>query len=150
MSDDENQENSIVAGSPSDNKFLDEITMKLMSNQSSYAKYLANTDTLKYEEQQQFKVDCSNFKGNILSMTRELLACRNNEYGSDVNDAFDDYARILIRYLEVKQQSDEHQREYEEEEEYVEMFPYSMDDTKKPEKYFGNMNTLDLFLHKKK
>ncbi len=147
MSDDESPR---VDEPPSDNRYVDEITMKLLSNQSSYAKYLSKTDTMKFKEQQQFKVDCSNFKGNILSMTRELLACRNNEYGSDVNDAFDDYARILIRYLEVKQQSDEHQREYEEEEEYVEMFPYSMDDTKKPEKYFGNMNTLDLFLHKKK
>lgn len=143
MSDDESPR---LGETPSDNKFIDEITMKLLSNQTSYAKYLSKTDTLKYEEQKQFKVDCNNFKGDILSMTRELLACRDNEYGSDVNEAFNNYARILIRHLEVTKQSDENQREYEED---AEMFPYSIDeDNKPPKKTYGKMNTLDLFLKK--
>tara|TARA_B100001287_G_scaffold276825_1_gene289791 strand:+ start:5677 stop:6117 length:441 start_codon:yes stop_codon:yes gene_type:complete len=143
MSDDESPR---LGESPSENKFIDEITMKLLSNQSGYAKYLSKTDQGKHEEIQQFKRDCSNYKGDILSMTRELLACRDNEYGSDVNDSFNDYARTLIRYLEVKQQSDEKQREYEDEED---MFPYSIDEDNKPtKKTYGKMNTLDLFLKK--
>lgn len=143
MSDDESPR---LGESPSENKFIDEITMKLLSNQSGYAKYLSKTDESKNEEIQQFKIDCNLFKGDILAMTRELLSCRDNEYGSDVNDAFDNYARILIRHLEVKKQSDENQREYEEEEE---MFPYSMEEDNKPsKKTYGKMNTLDLFLKK--
>ena len=85
MSDDESTR---LGESPSDNKFIDEITMKLLSNQSGYAKYLSKTDESKHEEIQQFKIDCNQFKGDILAMTRELLSCRDNEYGSDVNDAF--------------------------------------------------------------
>ena len=144
MSDDESP---ILDEPPSDNRYVDEITMKLLSNQSSYAKYLSKTDTMKFKEQQQFKVDCDNFKGDILSTTRELLACRDNDYGSDVNDAFNNYARILVRHLEVKKFSDENQREYEEDDDDDEIFPHSIDN--KPKKYFGKMNTLDLFLQKK-
>ena len=141
MSDDETP---ILNEPPSDNKFIDELTMKLLSNQSSYAKYLSKTDTLKYEEHQQFKVDCKNLKGDILSMTRELLTSKENEYGSSVNEAFNNYARILIRHLEVTKQSNDNQREYEEE-----IFPYSMDEDNKPNKRFEKMNTLDSFLKKK-
>jgi len=141
MSDDETP---ILSDPPSDNKFIDELTMKLLSNQSSYAKYLSKTDTLKYEEQQQFKVDCKNLNGGILSMTRELLTCRDNDYGSSVNEAFNNYARILIRHLEVTKKSNENQREYEEE-----MFPYSMDEDNKPKKHFEKTNTLDFFVKKK-
>ena len=43
--------------SPSDNKFIDEITMKLLTNKTNYAKYLYKTDNDKYEEQQQFIKD---------------------------------------------------------------------------------------------
>ena len=39
--------------------------------------------------------------------------CKNNFlYGSDVSDSFNNYARTLIRYLEVKNRSDELQKEY--------------------------------------
>jgi hypothetical protein len=148
MSDDENQESQIVSQSPSDNKFIDEITMKLMSNKASYAKYLSKTDNLKYEEQRQFKEDCSTFKNEVTAMTKDLLMCRENEYGSDVNDAFNNYARILIRHLEIKQRSDELQQEYDDNTDT--MFPFeSIDESENPVKYCGKMNTMDFFLKKK-
>ena len=84
---------------PPDNKYIDEITMKLMSNKTSYAKYLSKTDNAKYEEQRQFKEDCSIFKKDIAAMTKELLLCSDNEYGSDVNDAFNNYSNQNIAQL---------------------------------------------------
>ena len=104
MSDDE-QENTPMSESPSENKFIDELTMKLLSNQNGYAKYLSKTDTMKLEEQEQFKTDCFEQKNGILSMTRHLLSHETNDFGSDVNETFNNYARILIRHLEVKQRS---------------------------------------------
>jgi len=97
-----------------DNKYVDELTMKLLSNKTNYAKYLAMTDERKHEEQQQFIKDCIEYKSNILAMTRKMCNGEENEYGSDVSDSFEIYARTLIRYLEVKQSSDEAQKEYEE------------------------------------
>ena len=128
----------------SDNKHVDELTMKLLSNKTNYAKYLSMTDERKHEAHEQFMKDCIDHKSNILSMTRNMCNGKENEYGSSVNEAFNNYARILIRHLEVTKQSNDNQREYEEE-----IFPYSMDEDNKPNKRFEKMNTLDLFLKKK-
>jgi hypothetical protein len=150
MSDDEN-EKTPVSESPSENKFIDELTMKLLSNQNGYAKYLSNTDTTKMEEQEQFKKDCFEHKNDILSMTRELLSQEDNNLGSDVNESFNNYARIVIRHLEVKQRSDEIQKGYyKSEDDENELFPYSMDepDTKSYLK-FNQMNSIDMLLRKK-
>ena len=72
MNDDENPR---LGESPSDNKFIDEITMKLLSNHSGYAKYLSKTDESKHEEIQQFKIDCNSFliKNFSFSLFKSLL-----------------------------------------------------------------------------
>ena len=150
MSDDE-QENTPTSESPSENKFIDELTMKLLSNQNGYAKYLSKTDTMKMEEQEQFKSDCCEQKNGILSITRELLSQEDNNFGSDVNESFNNYARIVIRHLEVKQRSDEIQKGYyKSEDDENEMFPYSMDEADPKSKVkFDQMNSIDMFLRKK-
>ena len=79
-----------------DNKYVDELTMKLLSNKTNYAKYLAMTDERKHEEQQQFMKDCIEYKSNILAMTRNMCNGKDNEYGSDVTESFEKYARTLI------------------------------------------------------
>ncbi len=140
--------------SPSDNKFIDEITMKLLTNQTNYAKYLHKTDDDKYEEQQQFIADCKVFHKDIVSMTKSMCQCKNNAYGSDVNDSFNNYARTLIRYLEVKHKSEELQKEYEQNEDMDdELFPSQIEsdddyDSKNGKKSFHS-GTLDLFVRKK-
>ena len=92
-------ENDIpISESPND-KFIDEITMKLLSNQTSYSKYLHKTDDSRYKEEQQFIEDCKTFKQDIQEVTNELCKCKQHIYGSDVNEAFNNYARTLIRYL---------------------------------------------------
>jgi hypothetical protein len=142
--------------SPSDNKFIDEITMKILTNNTNYAKYLHKTDNDKFEEQQQFIADCKVFYKDIISMTKDMCQCKNNAYGSDVNESFNNYARSLIRYLEVKHKSDELQKEYEENENMDdELFPLqneseSDDDSKsKYGKKALHSGTLDLFVRKK-
>jgi hypothetical protein len=130
------------------NNYMDEITMKLLTNKTNYAKYLLKTDTCKYEEQQQFIHDCSTFKDLILDMTRKMCDNDEVEYGSDVTHMFDTYARTLIRYLEVKQQSDELQQVYNNDDEDV-MFPESINlvDTKSKLQY---SSTLNYFISNKK
>ena len=128
--------------------YMDEITMKLLTNKTNYAKYLLKTDTSKYEEQQQFNQDCITFKELILDMTQKMCDNDEVEYGSDVTHMFDNYARTLIRYLEVKQRSDELQQVYKKDDEDV-MFPEStnldntksnFDDTKSKLQYSSTLN----------
>lgn len=134
-----------------DTKHFDELTVKLFSNKTNYAKYLAMTDERKHEEQQQFMKDCIEHKSNILVLTRKMCNGEENEYGSDVTESFEIYARKLIRYLEVKQCSDKAQKEYEclndSTDEDV-MFPSSIDNVRKKTKYKQPVTTMDYFKRK--
>ena len=140
-----------ISESPND-KFIDEITMKLLSNQTSYSKYLHKTDDSRHQEEQQFIEDCKTFKQDIQKITNELCKCRQHTYGSDVNEAFNNYARTLIRYLEVKKRSDEIQKEYEQDDSYGdEMFPFQSENeeqSKTPPSY--STGTMDKYLMRKK
>ena len=148
MDNDENFQNPEI--SPSDNKFIDELTMKLLTNQTNYAKYLYKNDSEKYEEQQQFIMDCNDFYHQIMNITKELCKQKENSYGSDVNQAFNNYARIVIRYLEVKQKSDEQQKEYHDDL-IEEQFPDSIEDEDKLNDYIlhPKKGTMDMFVKKK-
>lgn len=135
-----------------DNKYVDALTMKLLSNKSNYAKYLAMTDERKHEEQQQFMKDCIDNKSNILAMTRNMCNGKDNDYGSDVAESFENYAQTLIRHLEVKQSSDEAQKEYEclndsTDDDDV-MFPSSIDNVRKKSKCKQHVTTMDYFKRK--
>jgi len=149
MNDDE-----ISTSPPCDNKFVDELTMKLLSNKTNYAKYLAMTDTRKHEEQQQFIQDCRTYKDDMLDMTRRMCKNEDVEYSSDVTDAFDEYARTLIRYIEIKRRSDELQREYDktlnksDDDDENTMFPVSIDEVKTKPRYTGRRSTIDFFIRK--
>jgi hypothetical protein len=134
-----------------DTKHFDELTVKLFSNKTNYAKYLAMTDERKHEEQQQFMKDCIEHKSNILVLTRKMCNGEENEYGSDVTESFEIYARKLIRYLEVKQCSDEAQKEYECLNDSIDenvMFPSSIDNVRKKTKYKQSGTTMDYFKRK--
>ena len=148
MDNDEDFQNPEI--SPSDNKFIDELTMKLLTNQTNYAKYLYKNDSEKYEEQQQFIMDCNDYYHQIMNMTKDLCKQKENNYGSDVNQAFDNYARIVIRYLEVKQKSDEQQKEYNDDL-IGEQFPDSIEDEESMNDYILHQNkgTMDMFVKKK-
>jgi hypothetical protein len=145
-------ENDIpISESPND-KFIDEITMKLLSNQTSYSKYLHKTDDSRYKEEQQFIEDCKTFKQDIQEVTNELCKCKQHNYGSDVNEAFNNYSRTLIRYLEVKKRSDEIQKEYDQDDSYGDdLFPFqaeSEESDDKPPSY--STGTMDKYLMRKK
>ena len=106
-----NQSNDDIPPSPPENKYIDDLTIQLLLNKTNYAKYLSKTDEQKYEEQQQFVLDCEQYRNPILDMTKHMMRDPLLSYSSEVSDAFNQYARILIRYLEVKERSDEHQKD---------------------------------------
>ena len=145
----ENGENISLGESPDTNKYIDDLTMKLLTNQTTYAKYVTKNSELVQEEKEQFHEDCQTWKTNILSITRKLCNQEGeNQYGSDIVESFDVYVRNIVRYLETKKRSDELQKEYEHQEE-EEMFPYEIDEQTQPSaNTYKKMSTLDNFLKK--
>tara|TARA_B110000091_G_C13776397_1_gene459064 strand:+ start:157 stop:606 length:450 start_codon:yes stop_codon:yes gene_type:complete len=144
-SDTENEKDldkeEIRVGTPMDNSFIDDLTLKLLVNQTSYAKYISKTDEQLFEQQQRFTHECDTHRGDILAITKEL--CNKpytDNYSSTINDAFNEYAHILLRYIQTKEHSDDNQKEYENEND--EMFPYEMNEPKLP------TSTLDFFVKK--
>jgi len=140
-----------ISESPND-KFIDEITMKLLSNQTTYSKYLHQIDDSRHQEEQQFIEDCKTFRDDIQDITTELCKCKQHNYGSDVNEAFKNYGRTLIRYLEVKKRSDEIQKEYEEDHSYGdELFPFQSEKEENDNNTSTySTGTMDKFLMRKK
>lgn len=151
-SDNENNQEECMAESPSTNKYIDDLTMKLLTNQTTYAKYVTKTDELAREEKVQFHEDCQTWKSNILTITRKLCNQEGEQqYGTDIVDSFDVYVRNIVRYLETKKRSDELQKEYEQdmEEQEEEMFPYEIEEQSQPSaNTYKKMTTLDNFLKK--
>jgi hypothetical protein len=155
-----NQSNDGIPPSLPENKYIDDLTIQLLLNKTNYAKYLSKTDTQKYEEHQQFVLDCEQYRNPILDMTKHMMRDPTLSYSSEVSDAFNQYARIIIRYLEVKERSDEQQKENghgcSDEEEDV-LFPSTMNEppnplrTKKPiPKKMGKRMTMEHFIPRTK
>ena len=83
------QENNFVEGADvqervPDNKYIDELTMKLLLNKTNYAKYLSKTDSQKFEEQQQFILDCEKYQRPVVDMTKLMLRDSTISYSTEV------------------------------------------------------------------
>jgi hypothetical protein len=96
------------------NSFIDKISLEFLLNKTHYQKYLAKTDPQLYAEKQEFLESCSQYRRPIVDMTARLLDNPNHpHYSREVCDAFDKYAQTLIRYLEVKEKSDNAQKVFQ-------------------------------------
>ena len=90
--------------------YVDQITLELLLNKSTYQKYLSKTDPDKHHQHQEFIKKLKGFKPNILDITEDMIDHQNHKYTNELTDAFDSYARAVIKYLEVessKQQNDD-------------------------------------------
>jgi hypothetical protein len=128
------------------NAYVDKLTLELLLNKTHYQKYLAKTDPQLYAEQQEFLGSCSRFRRQIVDMTARLLddpKC--SQYNSEVCDAFNKYAQTLIRYLEIKEMSDNAQKLFDSDsaEEDDMLFHESMN---RPVSRQNRRGTLDAFV----
>ena len=85
-----------------------------------------------------------------MHITKTLCKQKDHNFGSDVKEAFETYATILIRYLEVKKKSDEMQKEFQENN-GEEEFPDSIEEEEKMNDYMlhPKKGTMDMFVKKK-
>ena len=79
---------------------MDKLTLELLMNKTTYKRYLERTDPKKFDERQQFLARVRKYRGRILSLTEDYLENPDIQTSLDMNQAFDDYMKSAIRYLE--------------------------------------------------
>lgn len=87
---------------PSNNE-IDRLTLELFMNKKNYKKYLEKTDPKKYSEMQLHHMEIEKYRGTILTMTDDLLENPNLQITTEINEVFDAYTKIIIRYLKHKE-----------------------------------------------
>jgi len=158
---DTNEDNTIEENTVDPtNAYVDKLTLELLLNKTHYQKYLAKSDPQIYAEQQEFLESCSRFRRLIIDMTARLLENpKNPQYNGEVCDAFNKYAQVLIRYLEIKEMSDQAQSVFDSDgsDDADILFPESMNsvvhpkNNSKPNKLHrsNRSSTLDDFILRK-
>jgi len=91
----------------SSNAFVDKITLELLLNKTMYQKYLSKSEPQKYAEYQEFLDNCNKYKRQFVNTTCSLIDNpANNKCSTEVANAFETYAKVLIRDLELKEMTD--------------------------------------------
>jgi len=82
---------------------IDKLTMEMFMNRKNYKKYLEKTDPIKFSDLQMHHSDIEKYRGSIISITDDLLENPNLQISNEVNQIFDSYTRVIIRYLKHKE-----------------------------------------------
>jgi len=85
------------------NNEIDKLTLELFMNKKNYKKYLEKTDPKKYSDMQLHHMEIDKYRGTILTMTDDLLENPNLQITTEINEVFDAYTKIIIRYLKHKE-----------------------------------------------
>ena len=85
------------------NNEIDKLTLEMFMNKKNYKKYLEKTDPKKYSDMQLHHMEIQKYRGTILTMTDDLLENPNLQITTEINEIFDAYTKIIIRYLKHKE-----------------------------------------------
>lgn len=81
---------------------VDKITLELLMNKQQYNKYLAIKDPSKYDEVQQHLNKIKKYKDIIMEIAEEYLVNHNKQNTNELDEAFQQYAKSCIRFIEMK------------------------------------------------
>jgi hypothetical protein len=96
---------------------IDKITLELLMNKSQYNKYLSVKDPSKYEEVQQHLDKVAKHRNRIMQITDEYCENQNTQNSIELDEAFSNYLKSCIRFIEMKQFEEEPEYEKEKEKE---------------------------------
>ena len=88
---------------PLTNEFVDNLTLELLINKNHYQKYLSKKDPEKYKEYQEYHSKLTLYYDEILQITMDLMENPKNQISRDIGEIFEKYAKMCIRYLEMKE-----------------------------------------------
>ena len=92
---------------------IDKLTLELLMNKTQYNKYLAIKDPSKYEELQEHLEKVAKYKDTIMQITEEYLDDRNKQNSTELDEAFSNYIKSCIRFIEMKKMEEEPRYEKE-------------------------------------
>lgn len=81
---------------------IDKLTMELLMNKAQYTKYLSTQDPARYEEIKEHNSKVEQYKDTIIDITTEYCENPNKQVTNELDDAFRDYVKTCIKYLEMK------------------------------------------------
>ena len=92
---------------------MDKLTLELFTNKTQYKKYLSKLEPENYNELQEFREKCIEYKEDILKKMEELLL---DEEINNIQDPFYKFTSDLIIEIERKKEREEETDIYDDEE----------------------------------
>lgn len=81
---------------------FDNITLELMCNKKIYNKVLEKTNPKKFQERIEQISKLEKYSYKIMELTEQLLGSPDTQITNEINNAFEEYSKICIRYFEMK------------------------------------------------
>ena len=117
---------------------MDDITIKLMSNNSSYKKYLKKNKNEEYEKIKYESEVLNIHRSDIQEITRDLINGNENKYNNEIIKSFKDYSKNIIKFIELKKTINSN--EYYKKEDDDTIFTNMNENTKKISNFFDDLN----------
>lgn len=81
---------------------IDKLTMELLVNKKHYKKMVEKTDPVKHAQLQERAKNIRKYKREIQNLVEELVENPAKQVTNDINDTFDAFLNIAIRYFQMK------------------------------------------------
>lgn len=81
---------------------IDKLTMELLVNKKHYKKMVEKTDPVKHAQLEEQVKNIRKYKREILNLVEELVENPAKQVTNDINDTFDAFLNIAIRYFQMK------------------------------------------------
>ena len=98
---------------------IDKLTLELLMNKTQYNKYLSIKDPSKYEELQEHQEKVAKYRDIIMQIADGYLDDHNKQNSTELDEAFSNYIKSCIRFIEMKQLEEEPKYEKEAEEDVM-------------------------------
>jgi hypothetical protein len=85
------------------NEMIDKVTLELLMNKNHYQRYIAQNDPIKHDEYMKYNALIKKYKQQIINITNELLSSPTKQITIDVNEAYNNYVKTLIKHFQAKE-----------------------------------------------
>ncbi len=86
---------------------IDKLSLQLLANKGSYKKYVASTNPDAYQKMMEHKMKIDKYKYKIRDLFTTLLENPDKQITNDVNETFNDFMQVCVKYFETQQQEKE-------------------------------------------
>ena len=88
------------------NEYIDKLTLEMFMNKSHYYKYLSKVDPAKFEKKAKHRAALRRYAIDIVDLSSKMIENPDDAPTTEVAEAFDDYVKTLMKYLEMRRDED--------------------------------------------